>query len=209
MVTLGPTGHPFDPLPWSLEEGTQLYRVYKPAPNRHANTFNPGGGPGTRFAFFGDPKVPVLYAGHTEESAVAESLLHDVPKEGGRLSRGDYADRAMARLTVRRELRLVRYMGLGFRRLRASADEITTTEASKYPQTRMWGQAAHAAGFDGIVWMSRQLNEAQAFVFFGDDGRVASEDLEPDPSFARSFAVPDDVDWLTDMCEPLWVDVLR
>lgn len=63
------------------------------------------------------------------------------------------------------------------------------------------GAAGACSGFDGIVWMSRQLNEAQAFVFFGDEDQVAFKDLEPDPSFGRPFAVPDDVDWLTDPCE--------
>lgn len=122
------TNQPFDPPPWSLEEGAQLYRVFRPAPGRQATTFDPGFG-GTRFAFFGDPEVPLLYAGQTEESGVAGSLLHDVPEEAGRLPPGDDADKAMARLTVRRELRLAQYMGLGSRRLRVSPEEITTTEA--------------------------------------------------------------------------------
>ncbi|WP_179577397.1 RES domain-containing protein [Leifsonia psychrotolerans] len=58
--------------------GHELYRVH--SRQRAGNAFNPGSGKPTRFAFFGDPTVPVLYAADTEAAAVCESLLHDLPR---------------------------------------------------------------------------------------------------------------------------------
>lgn len=76
---------PFRPRTATLGTGTQLYRCYTAEEGRTATTFNPGFGSPTRFGFFGNPLVPVLYAAASEQAAVAETLLHDVPVIGGRL----------------------------------------------------------------------------------------------------------------------------
>ncbi len=41
----------------------------------------------------------------------------------------------------------------------------------------------------------------RAYGFFGD--RVGESDLQVDHSFIRSFALPEDFDWLPRMCAPL------
>ncbi len=206
MVTQGPKGD-FKPLSIAFSAGSSLYRVYSNRSGRLSNGFNPGQGSSTRFAFLGNPTVPVLYAAATEEAAVSETLLHDVPISGGALRADDYLDKVMARLIVKRELRLVSFMGLGLRALGVRAVDLTMTDASRYAETVEWAAAAHQDGFDGIVWMSRQQNTEQAFMLFGD--RVDPEELEIDPGFARAFALPDDVDWLARMCIPLNVAVRR
>lgn len=208
MVTLGPKGD-LRPLSVDLLAGEVLYRLFSNTSGRLANEFNPGKGKQTRFAFFGDPLVPVLYAAGGEESAVAETLLHDVPISGGALRPDDYLDKVMGRLTVQRRLRLVSFMGMGtgLRALGVDAADLTMTESDRYAETVEWSAAAHEAGFDGIVWMSRQCNTERAYMFFGD--RVAASDVEIDTGFARAFALPDDVDWLTRMCLPLRVAIRR
>lgn len=208
MVVQGPKGD-FTPLEVILPAGSQLYRVLTNTSKPEANVFNPGLGAPTRFAHFGSPKVPTLYAAATEQSAVAETLLHDVPIEGGVLTPDDYEHRIMRRITTTRDLRLAKFMGDGFRALGAEASEITYTNSSKYPETVRWGEAAHEAGFDGCAWMSRQLNTDPAYVFFGGPGRVQEADLEIDPTYGRGFALPTDFDWLSDMCKPLRVVVRR
>lgn len=206
MVTRGPGG-PFTPQDEVLTAGTELYRVFGNHPSRHAATFNPGFGEPTRFAFFGDPIVPVLYAGSSEIGAIAESLLHDQPISGGVLLPGDYADKVMGRIIVRRDLRLASFMGTGLWALGVKAEDLTTTNASRYGETVAWAEAAHEAGFDGAAWMCRPCNTESSYVLFGD--RVQDGDLEIDPGFARAFALPADVDWLTQMCAPLKVQVRR
>lgn len=196
--------NPFDPQTATLDAGTPLYRVFSAAARRSAVSFNPGLGAPTRFAFFGDPVIPVLYAAATEQAAVAETLLHDIPAGGGVLPYDGYARTVMARLTVTRPLTVGVLHGLGLRRLGVTA-ELTAGDASGYPRTVRWAHAAHATGLDGLVWMSRLCNDTKAYVFFGDrcDGA-----LTQDTDFGRLFATGTDQLWLIDLCAPLRVDVL-
>jgi len=62
---------PFTPQTATLGVGAQLYRVFSAAKGRTATTFNPGAGAPTRFAFFGTPVVPIMYAAAAEDAAVA------------------------------------------------------------------------------------------------------------------------------------------
>lgn len=196
---------PFNAADADIKAGDLLYRVHG---NRRAvSDFNPGGGNPTRFAFFGAPPVPVLYTATTEEAAVAESLLHDVPLAGGVMSYDGYADRLMGRVEVTRDLRLASLHGLGLRRLNiVDTDVIDVHGPGVYAQTLAWAEAAHVAGFDGLEWMSSRCNDSRAQIFFGD--RVLGGDLVQDPAFARVFATSAGFDWLVDMCAPLRVDVM-
>jgi hypothetical protein len=194
---------PFDPATATLSAGHLLYRVL--SATRTATDFNPGFGSRTRFGFFGKPVVPILYAAEAEDAAIAETLLHDIPAEGGLLPHDQYATKVLVRLKVTRRLRVGVLHGTGLRRLKVTADELTSSPASSYDTTVRWAEAAHNAGLDGLVWMSRQCNDAKAYVFFGDR---CADGFTQDPSHARIFASPADQIWLIDRCAPLHVDVL-
>lgn len=194
---------PFAPTTVILPAGRLLYRVA--SATRTATEFNPGVGGRTRFGFFGDPVVPIMYAAETEEAAVAETLLHDIPVEGGVLPYDRYADKVLTRLEVTREVRVGVLHGMGLRRLKVTAADLTAGPASGYADTVRWAEAAHGAGLDGLVWMSRMCTDARTYVFFGD--RCAGA-LSQDPSHARIFAGPADQIWLIELCAPLHVDVL-
>lgn len=196
---------PFDADDFVLRSGRPLYRVF--SNSRTVTEFNPTGPPASqRFSFFGDPPVPVLYAASTDEAAVCESLLHDVPVAGGMLAPSRYRNKVMGLSRPARDLRLARLMGTGLRRLGVEQGQLTDTPMSQYPRTNRWAQAAHAAGFDGVAWMSKKCNDAEAYVLFGD--RVSQGDLVLDPSFARVFLGGAGFDWLVDFCTPLHVEVL-
>jgi len=197
--------NPFNPQTATLDVGTQLYRVFTAAEGRTAATFNPGFGAPTRFAFFGTPVIPVLYAAATEEAAVAETLLHDIPVSGGILPYDKYARTVMARLQVARPVRVGILHGLGLRQLKVTAADLTASGAETYPETVKWAQAAHDAEFDGLVWMSRLCNDAKAYVFFADR---CDDAFIQDSTFGRLFATGADQLWLIDLCAPLHVDVL-
>jgi RES domain len=205
VVTGPPT--PFDPATATLPAGHLLYRVLSAA--RTATDFNPGIGAPTRFGFFGKPVVPIMYAAETEDAAIAETLLHDIPVAGGVLPYNQYADKVLVRLKVTRKLRVAVLHGMGLRRLKIRADDVTTSPASTYPTTVRWAAAAHAIGLDGVVWMSAEVqpesNEVKAYVFFGDR---CADAFAQDPTHARIFASPADQIWLIDRCAPLNVDVL-
>jgi RES domain-containing protein len=203
VVTVPPPPDPFRADAESLEAGALLYRLG--SNHRAIDEFNPGVGRATRFAFFGEPVVPVLYAADTEHGALAETLLHDVPTTGGRLTYDAYADSVLGRLVVRRALRLASLRGLGLRRLGVSARELTDTDASEYPRTVAWAAAAHAAEFDGLAWTSRLCNDSRAVVLFGDR---CGDAISQDPTYGRLFESGPGLDWLIDTCAPLHVDVL-
>ncbi len=194
---------PFDPATATLPAGHLLYRVL--SATRTATDFNPGIGARTRFGFFGDPVVPIMYAADTEDAAIAETLLHDIPADGGLLPYDQYADKVLVRLEVTRTVRLGVLHGTALRRIKVTAAELTASPASSYDSTVRWAEAAHGAGLDGLVWMSRQCNDTKAYVFFGDRCEKA---LSQDPAHARIFASPADQIWLIDRCAPLHVDVL-
>jgi hypothetical protein len=204
VVKAPPT--PFDPKIETLAAGHLLCRVF--TASRTAVEFNPGVGGPTRFGFFGQPIVPIMYAADAEEAAVAETLLHDIPVDGGLLPYDDYSRKALARLRVTRDLRLAVLYGLGLRHLKVTAEELTSSPASTYADTVRWAEAAHGIGVDGMVWMSRLCNNIKAYVFFGDrcDGTKAA--FAQDPTHGRIFASPADQTWLIDLCAPLHVDVL-
>ncbi|MEZ0343122.1 RES family NAD+ phosphorylase [Mycobacterium sp. pV006] len=204
MVTPAPP-KPFTPRTTVLESGARLYRVFTAAKGRSATTFNPGFGSPSRFAFFGTPTVPVLYAAATQEAAIAETLLHDVPVSGGILPYDAYARTVMARLEVARPLTIGVLHGLGLRTLKVTAGDLTASGADTYHDTVRWAEAAHDSGLDGLVWMSRLCNDAKSYVFFGDR---CSDAFIQDVTFARLFATGADQLWLIDLCAPLHVDVL-
>ena len=201
MVTRPPD--PFDAATDTLPEGHLLYRVL--SATRTATEFNPGYGARTRFGFFGKPVVPIMYAADTEDAAIAETLLHDIPAEGGLLPYDQYATKVLVRLKVEQQLRVAVLHGTALRRLKVTAGELTSSPASSYATTVRWAQVAHDAGFDGLVWMSRQCNDTKAYVFFGDR---CGQAFTQDQSHARIFASPADQIWLIDRCAPWHVDVL-
>ena len=194
---------PFEPTTATLPGDHLLYRVL--SADRTATDFNPGLGARTRFGFFGNPTVPIMYAADTEDAAIAETLLHDIPAAGGLLPYDQYADKVLVRLKVTQRLRVGVLHGTALRRLKVTAAELTSSPASSYDTTVRWAEAAHDAGLDGLVWMSRQCNDTKAYVFFGDR---CAQAFAQDPTHARIFASPADQIWLIDRCAPLHVDAL-
>ncbi|PRY69064.1 RES domain-containing protein [Glaciihabitans tibetensis] len=183
---------PIPPTPFTAKErilaaGELLYRTH--SIRFAAHEFNPGQGSRTRFAFFGDPIVPVLYTAAFEDAALCETILHDVPKSGGAIAPSKYGGRVCSRLVVQREIRLASLMGLGERALGIDAGAVCSTGARDYPQTVVWAEAAHLAGFDGLAYPSSKASGREAYVLFGD--RVPGGSLAVDSTYQWSFDTVD------------------
>lgn len=123
----------------------------------------------------------------------------------GLLPYAHYAEKVLGLIEVTRPVRLANLRGLGLRRLKDEARQVTDTDASEYSRTVLWAQAAHATGFDGLAWTSRQCNDTRGVVLFGDRCHGA---VTQDPSFARIFQSGPGLDWLIATCAPLHVEVL-
>ncbi|WP_026819156.1 RES family NAD+ phosphorylase [Arthrobacter castelli] len=201
----GPKG-PFRPLSENLRAGAKLYRVISNTrPGASLDAFNPGYGPPTRFAFFGNPVIPILYCAESESSALCETLLRDIPYEGGEVLPSEYLRLLLGRLTVQQDLSLASFRGTGLRAIGVGRKDITDTDDERYAETVLWAEAAHRAGFDGITWTSARCDSDAAYMLFGD--RVTPADLSIDPDFSRVFATPEGIFWLTDFCAPLNIEV--
>lgn len=176
---------PFKPHVHILESGSVLYRVHSALDSAgkplSGASFNPGVGAPTRFAFFGDPFVPVLYAASTETAAVTESIFHAVPLGPATLHTDSLRGKVASRIIVRKELRLASLKGLGLRALGVEAADVTATPNADYDRTVLWAEAAYDAGFDGIIYKSRKLNDDDACVLFG------SAELDVDPDYLWVF----------------------
>lgn len=199
-----PDGRRVDPLIETLPAGRVLHRVHSHAFG--AADFNPGpetAAPSSRFAFFGSPTVPVLYASATEVGAVSETILHDVPIGGGRIDTALLAFTLLSQVVTTRDLNLLAMHGHGFRHLGTDAEEITRAPQSRYPQTVPWAQSAYDAGLDGICWMSRHHDTSAAYVLFARSDRDHPVREHTGPRPPRAFAFLRDLDWLTRLLAPL------
>lgn len=196
---------PFSPAFETWPRGRTLFRVH--SSRRRPGEFNPGVGEPTRFAFFGEPVVPVLYAGGSAEAAVAESLLHDVGMSDGLITHETYRGRLLSAVTPARDLRLVQLHSGGLLKLRVEPAQLTATSAAHYPDTVAWAAAAHACDprADGLVWMSWRWNSQPAVILFGD--RVDEGDLEAPDHVVHRFDTQGSFAWLARLCHELDVDV--
>jgi hypothetical protein len=135
----------------------------------------------------GGALVPTIYGADLTEGALSETVFHDVPVRGPgrRIFRKALVPIVLSTITPVRDLRLAELHGAGLGRLGTTHGELIETGAKQYPQTARRGQTLYdqAAGFDGLIWRSRQFNDSFALMLWGD--RVARfTDLAPHPSVA-------------------------
>lgn len=201
---LTPDGRRVQPQEEILDSGSRLFRVHS---NRFGPTqFNPGSSPAavqSRFAFFGEPSIPVLYAAETPEAAVSETILHDVPVSGGRIDLPLVQTKILSPIISRQPLRLLSLHGHGFRRIGTAAEDVTRTAPRDYTKSVQWAEAACEAGFHGIVWMSRHYDTSKAYVFFQGMETLRGFEEEHNSGRVRAFAFPQDLDWLSRLLAPL------
>ena len=189
-----------DPLVETWPTTVRLFRIhhqhFRPA------EFNRGPRPAGRSSFFGSPLIPVVYCAASQEVAVAETLFRDIPLAGGRLTADAYLSRVMSVLRPTQDLRLAQLHRLGI-----SAKDLTDTEAFHYPRTAGWAEAIHRnTDVDGLMWTSRQWNNAKALVLFGD--RLAEHELTVEVAGRRVFADPVDFEWLAALGQSVHIAVI-
>lgn len=158
-----------------LHADTVLFRVHSA---RFGPTeFNPtdpnsleAGGGGRFDSPGGEP--PFLYAARSPETAVVESLLRDLPFDarGGReLSAAALAARCVSELRATRGLSLVALHGAGLAEVGQNT-WLVHSDASEYPQTRIWGRAIMAWNprASGLEWRPRHDDDGLAVCLYED-----------------------------------------
>ncbi|CAN7620188.1 RES family NAD+ phosphorylase [Pararhizobium sp. LjRoot238] len=157
--------------------------------------FNPGARGNARFSPIKDAmgaSVPTLYGGTTFDCAAMETVFHDVPFAAGlkTYDRQKLTGQVYSQVAPQRDFALADLRSTTLRKLGIQRNQLIDTEKDRYPDTRVWAEAIHAQcpDIEGLCWISRQDDRAQALVLFGD--RVSAKDL---------VAQDDPIDILSDL----------
>ena len=151
--------------------------------------------------------IPTLYAAGTLESALMETVLHDVPfpSQGHihDLDRGLQSDLHVSQIEIGESLQLVDLTKIGLQRMGLKVSELFKTDADAYPRTRDWAQWIHATvpQAHGLYWMSARQPEGAAMMLFGD--RVASGVVRQGQTPPRHLGDPEVLSCLLSLLERL------
>lgn len=162
-----------EPLLHTWEAGRPIHRIH--AAGTAAAQFNTSGRGNARFsplAYADGSIVPTLYGGSTFSCAAMETVFHDLPKDIERylMDFADLEDARVSQISPARDLTLLSLTAVGLRRLKLKKTEIIETGIDTYPATRAQALAWHRSqpAIDGLYWISRQDDRAQACMLFGD-----------------------------------------
>lgn len=170
-----------DPLILQWPAGRQLWRCYH---GRWGPADFFANDPGTaRFSPFTPDgqatPLKVLYAADTQDGALSETVLRDVPVSGRdrEIDRASAQQRMLASLDPVQSLQLVDCTSIGLRRLQVSRAHLIESPSQAYLDTVRWAKSLHAhpLAFDGMAWVSRQHDTSIAVVLFAD--RVQPADI--------------------------------
>jgi hypothetical protein len=181
-----PSETPFQLLP--VPPGV-WYRVHDLDPETGAYaaaSFNDSGRGNARFSPLRTPAtdavVPTIYAASTMRGAIMETVLHDVPVPSAGYVHDIERDLAsnlhMSAIGVG-ALRLVNLTSTGLRAAGLKHSDLFDDDKSDYPRTREWALWlwAQYPAAQGLTWMSKQDNQSQAVMLFGDRMTEPFEDL--------------------------------
>jgi RES domain len=169
-----------DPLIRVWPAGQAWYRCHD---KRYTETaFNGSGKGDARFSPISTPSgkvIPTIYAGARIECALMETIFHTLPTDlsGYILDMDDLIDTVVSHIAPTRDINLIDLTTVGLRRLKLRKTDIIETSPLAYPKIRQVAENWHRdyPDVDGLVWMSRQYDESNACVLFGD--RLANADL--------------------------------
>ncbi len=123
--------------------------------------------------------MPSLYAGSGLDSAIYETIFHDVPVKATlkTVRKQAVLSRTHTELEVQRPLKLVKLFMPELKRWGISRQQLIASSASHYRATAQWAETIHHnyPQADGLVWTSNQCDPERACLFFGD--RVVPTDF--------------------------------
>jgi len=123
--------------------------------------------------------IPTLYGGTTFECAAMETVFRDIPYSRSlkTFDKSKLQDRLASVISPTRDLQLINLANTALRKLGIPRNQLIDSDAADYPQTRPWAVALYEQfpQADGLVWVSRQDDQAHSLVIFGD--RVKKSDL--------------------------------
>lgn len=170
-----PTRYDGSPKHYVLRRGACLWRVH--SRDHDAWAFNPTRPAslygGARFDATDADPYPYLYAGLSEETALAETLLRDLPPDerGYRIVPNRAVNgKRLSGLVLIRDLTLIRLIDAVDLAAIGQDAWLVATSAGDYPQTRDWARwlRRQAPWAHGLIWDSLRARGSHAIVLFGD-----------------------------------------
>ena len=164
-----------------------LWRVH-PRTYRAAE-FNSRGSGDARFSPIHRPDgdlIPMLYGASTRAGALMETVFHDVPTPPRDyiLDIETLRDQhlVVSRVRPKRSTKVVDLSTKGLKRLGLHRTDVIDTSTSIHPLTRQWAEWLHARATEpaGLLWTSRQDDQARAVVLFGDRLTESAFEVEID-----------------------------
>lgn len=172
----GPDLHA-ETVPWKA--GERIERIHD---QKYGSTqFNPANTSDSRFSPIASKGkiIPTLYGGTTFDCAAMESVFRDIPYSPGfkAFDKDKLQGKRASVISPTRDLQLINLASKALRKLGITRIQLIESDSVDYINTRPWAVALHDQfpQSDGLVWVSRQDDEAQALVLFGD--RVRKPDL--------------------------------
>lgn len=167
-----------DAVKW--KKGRRIERIHD---EKYASTqFNTKSAGNSRFSSIAAKGkiIPTLYGGSTFECVAMETVFRDIPYSRGFKSfdKKKLQGKQASIIIPTRDLQLINLANTALRKLVITRNQLIDNDAADYANTRPWAVALHEQFplVDGLVWVSRQDDEAHAVVLFGD--RVKNTDLE-------------------------------
>lgn len=164
----------------TIEPGSLFHRFH--LGDFHATVFNGTGNGRARFSPIRTADgaiIPTLYGAQTLHCAAMETIFRDLahipaPRH---IDMRKFAGYVHSLVKVEKPLTLVDLTSKSLTALGMTRRDLIDTDGSHYPYTRQWAERIHAYATDaqGLSWISRQDDTAQAVVLFGD--RVEADAL--------------------------------
>jgi hypothetical protein len=127
--------------------------------------------------------IPTIHAASTVRGAIMETVLHDVPVPASGYIHDTERDLVsnlhMSTIGVQ-ELRLVNLTSTGLRAAGLKHSDLFDDDKLNYARTREWAAWCWAQYPDaqGLIWISKQDNQSEAVMLFGDRMSESVADLD-------------------------------
>lgn len=164
-----------------IAAGTALHRVH---PDLYSGVeFNPWEHSDARFSTIRDSAgtvIPVIYVAETFDAALMETVFHDIPyqQDDKFLDKSKLDGLVHTEVVTTQEILVADLTTKGLRKLGVNPVDLVTSEKDHYPFSRAVAESIiqNNPSIQGLRWMSRQDNTAEAYVLF--EPRFSSAPLD-------------------------------
>lgn len=155
-----------------LKAGINLHRVH--LTQYEGTDFNPSTNKTSRFSAIFDQSgqvIPTIYLAQHYSSALLETVFHNIPYDEPDkfLNHKELVGRSHSVVTLDQDIELADLTNKALHKLRINPDNVVTTNQCGYHYSRKVAESIYNSNpsIQGLRWMSRRDDTAQAYMLFG------------------------------------------